>query len=61
MDKIDIDKIRDELRHYPLKDIYENVKISRNHLYLFLNKKSYNPRIDTLNSMIEFINKNKGK
>ena len=61
MDKIDIDKIRDALMGYPLKQIYENIKISRNHLYLFLNKKSYNPRIETLNAMIDFINKNESK
>ncbi len=61
MDKIDIDKIRDALMGYPLKQIYKNIKISRNHLYLFLNKKSYNPRIETLNAMIDFINKNESK
>jgi DNA-binding phage protein len=61
MDKINIDEIRDQLIKYPLKEIYESIKISRNHLYLFLNKKSYNPRIETLNAMIDFINNNESK
>ena len=61
MDKIDIDLIRDKLMGYPPCLVAKEIGITYRQVYNFLREKSYNPRLETLNAMIEFINKNESK
>ena len=61
MDKIDIDKIRNELKNYPPCTIAKETGFTYPHIYKFLRNISHNPTTNFINAMIDFINKNESK
>jgi len=61
MDKIDIDKIREQLKNHPPCLVAKETGITYQQVYDFLRQKSDNPTLKTLNAMIDFINNNESK
>ena len=61
MEKIDVDAIREELKKHPPCLVAKETGITYQQVYNFLREKSYNPRLETLNAMINFINKKQGE
>ena len=61
MDKIDIDKIREQLKNHPPCLVAKETGVTYRHVYRFLRGISDNPTAEFLNAMIDFINKNESK